>query len=116
MYVFLFNDTATTEIYTYLHTLSLHDALPISAELWITAARSAGLSGPNRDEGGRISVRSTGVGAPSACSSDTSASPTFRSVIAVATSTPGLARNVSAAALLAFWSPGVKARRACCTR
>src|SRR3546814_14183259 len=27
---FLFvNDTATTEIYTYLHTLSLHDALPI---------------------------------------------------------------------------------------
>src|SRR3546814_7078850 len=27
-YVF-FNDTATTEIYTYLHTLSLHDALPI---------------------------------------------------------------------------------------
>src|SRR3546814_18351124 len=26
-----FHDTATTEIYTYLHTLSLHDALPISA-------------------------------------------------------------------------------------
>src|SRR3546814_14183677 len=25
-----FNDTATTEIYTNLHTLSLHDALPIS--------------------------------------------------------------------------------------
>src|SRR3546814_19202702 len=28
--MFFFNDTATTEIYTYLHTLSLHDALPIS--------------------------------------------------------------------------------------
>src|SRR3546814_11911630 len=28
--VFFFNDTATTKIYTYLHTLSLHDALPIS--------------------------------------------------------------------------------------
>src|SRR3546814_7034339 len=26
---FFFNDTATTEIYTYLHTLSRHDALPI---------------------------------------------------------------------------------------
>src|SRR3546814_19499353 len=26
---FFFNDTATTEIYTYLHTLALHDALPI---------------------------------------------------------------------------------------
>src|SRR3546814_20343252 len=29
-FVFFFNDTATTEIYTYGHTLSLHDALPIS--------------------------------------------------------------------------------------
>src|SRR3546814_20288055 len=28
---FFCNDTATTEIYTYLHTLSLHDALPISS-------------------------------------------------------------------------------------
>src|SRR3546814_19260314 len=27
---FFFNDTATTEIYTYGHTLSLRDALPIS--------------------------------------------------------------------------------------
>src|SRR3546814_19815016 len=28
-FFFFFKDTATTEIYTYLHTLSLHDALPI---------------------------------------------------------------------------------------
>src|SRR3546814_15399201 len=28
-YSFFFNDTATPEIYTYGHTLSLHDALPI---------------------------------------------------------------------------------------
>src|SRR6056300_598927 len=28
---FFFNDTATTEIYTKLNTLSLHDALPISS-------------------------------------------------------------------------------------
>src|SRR3546814_17906262 len=27
--MFLFHDTATTEIYTYRHPLSLHDALPI---------------------------------------------------------------------------------------
>src|SRR3546814_17818150 len=27
--VFFFNDTATPEIYTYGHTISLHDALPI---------------------------------------------------------------------------------------
>src|SRR3546814_767620 len=26
---FCFNDTATTDVYSYLHTLSLHDALPI---------------------------------------------------------------------------------------
>src|SRR3546814_5334491 len=39
---FFFNDTATTEIYTYGHTLSLHDALPICVvavvyhpKLWI---------------------------------------------------------------------------------
>src|SRR3546814_2762536 len=31
--VFLFNDTASTEIYTYGHTLSLHDALPICTEI-----------------------------------------------------------------------------------
>src|SRR3546814_14748620 len=29
MLFLFFNDTATTEIYTYGHTLSLHDALPI---------------------------------------------------------------------------------------
>src|SRR6187431_3723326 len=28
-FFFFFNDTATTEIYTTVHTLSLHDALPI---------------------------------------------------------------------------------------
>src|SRR3546814_6197512 len=44
---FFFNDTATTEIYTYGHTLSLHDALPISCATpswgWCrcSAARSA---------------------------------------------------------------------------
>src|SRR3546814_10926119 len=37
-YYFFFNDTATTEIYTYLHTLSLHDALPI----WIVDTTGAG--------------------------------------------------------------------------
>src|SRR3546814_4509915 len=31
MFSFLFNDTATTQIYPYRHTLSLPDALPISA-------------------------------------------------------------------------------------
>src|SRR3546814_17863695 len=31
LFFFFFNDPATTEIYTYRPTLSLHDALPISA-------------------------------------------------------------------------------------
>src|SRR5213596_3695073 len=30
VFIFFFNDTATTEIYTRPYTLSLHDALPIS--------------------------------------------------------------------------------------
>src|SRR3546814_16724739 len=33
MFFFLFNDSSTTESYPYLHTLSLHDALPISSPL-----------------------------------------------------------------------------------
>src|SRR3546814_11989618 len=32
LYDFFFKDTATTEIYTYLHTRSLHVALPISRD------------------------------------------------------------------------------------
>src|SRR2546430_7541020 len=42
-FFFFFNDTATTEIYT----LSLHDALPISA-IWARIT-----SGPKRPSGGR---------------------------------------------------------------
>src|SRR6056300_1349934 len=38
VFFFFFNDTATTEIYTNLNSLSLHDALPIPAG--ISAARS----------------------------------------------------------------------------
>ena len=34
-----FNDTATTEIYTLRYTLSLHDALPISAARIASASR-----------------------------------------------------------------------------
>src|SRR3546814_2865103 len=33
MLFFFFHDTATTEIYTYGHTRSLHDALPISGDV-----------------------------------------------------------------------------------
>src|SRR3546814_12354233 len=40
-----FNDTATTEIYTYGHTLSLHDALPISLPPMRRADRATPPSG-----------------------------------------------------------------------
>src|SRR3546814_14979467 len=39
MYCFFFKDTATTGSYTYYHTLSLHDALPICTELETKGAR-----------------------------------------------------------------------------
>ena len=45
-----------------------------------------------------------------------SASPTANSVIAASMSRPGFCRMVCAVALTAFWSRGVKARNACCTR
>src|SRR3546814_12418284 len=38
--LFFFNDAATTEIYTYLHTLSLHDALPICVDCGQQGPRS----------------------------------------------------------------------------
>src|SRR3546814_21130356 len=44
LYFFCFNETATTEIYTYLHTLSLHDALPISGVGGSAGAGRCGLS------------------------------------------------------------------------
>src|SRR3546814_20449206 len=37
-FFFFFNEPATTELYTYLHTLSLHDALPILPVTPITEA------------------------------------------------------------------------------
>src|SRR3712207_6881669 len=49
-FVFFFNDTATTEIYT----LSLHDALPISRRLCdrVRGGRGAGREGRRRPGGG----------------------------------------------------------------
>ena len=79
-------------------------------------ARSFLVTGPRRERGGLISVRCTIEGAPSSIKVETSASPTRNSVIASSTSRSSLMRNVSAAALIAFLSRGVKARRACWTR
>src|SRR3546814_1624242 len=54
MFFFFFNDTATTEIYTYCHTLSLHDALPIAGPAGISLAQSpAGIRGSRADAPGR---------------------------------------------------------------
>src|SRR3546814_18452407 len=41
MIICFFNDTATTEINTYGHTLSLHDALPISVQRSLRRATPA---------------------------------------------------------------------------
>src|SRR5437870_11324906 len=53
-YLFFFNDTATTEIYT----LSLHDALPICRLPWFGAQSWASSSqGPRGDDADRKSTR-----------------------------------------------------------
>src|SRR3546814_18225410 len=54
-FIFFFNDTATTEIYTYCHTLSLHDALPILILRRDTDGRGAS---PCRNGGVRASRKS----------------------------------------------------------
>src|SRR5712672_4752402 len=51
--VFFFNDTATTEIYT----LSLHDALPISASAWASRGNGYGRSSWSRSAVSRGSAR-----------------------------------------------------------
>src|SRR5216110_3130176 len=43
-FLFFFNDTATTEIYTSSHTLSLHDALPIQAADFFQGALTTALT------------------------------------------------------------------------
>src|SRR3712207_8876397 len=50
MYVFVFNDTATTEIYT----LSLHDALPISVVVDSRSLRSAPSAWARGFDGGKL--------------------------------------------------------------
>src|SRR3546814_9484117 len=52
--IFFFNDTATTDIYTYRHTLSLHDALPILLLLKLQRpAAQAQMLPPDGDGAGR---------------------------------------------------------------
>src|SRR5881296_2295989 len=48
LFFFFFNDTATTEIYTLLYTLSLHDALPISAPERVGSNLTRNASVPER--------------------------------------------------------------------
>ncbi len=69
-----------------------------------------------REAGGTTKARCVISGRPPSSSMETSASPTASSPIACSMLNPGLARMVVAAALTAFWSRGVKARSACCTR
>src|SRR5690606_18892553 len=90
--------------------------LPLTGLPARTWARSDSVIAPIRQRGGDTRVCSTGIGMPLSCSVDTSASPvpSFDSV--AATSRPGLDTKVSAAVFTAFWSRGVKARSACCTR
>ncbi|KAG0771345.1 hypothetical protein G6F21_014754 [Rhizopus arrhizus] len=79
---------------------------------WRSAWRSASVAGPIRLAGGTMKARSVGMGRPLASSNDTRASPTPSSVMAASISSPGLGRIVCAAVLTAFWSRGVKARKA----
>src|SRR3546814_7184961 len=51
--VFFFNETATTDIYTYGHTLSLHDALPICVGLLESRDRTRRLLGAGIIVGGQ---------------------------------------------------------------
>src|SRR3546814_10939253 len=67
--VFFFNDTATTDIYTYGHTLSLPDALPIypGAEHLTLAVMGCVVNGPGESRHADIGISLPGTGeAPAA--------------------------------------------------
>src|SRR5213075_3524323 len=57
-FFFFFNDTATTEIYTTRHTLSLHDALPTSAPGRVATAAATAASSSARVARQRARTRS----------------------------------------------------------
>src|SRR3546814_14050984 len=54
--IFFFKYTATTEIYTYLHTLSLHDALPIYAAPRLTSVGFPDLLTRGPELGGLVNL------------------------------------------------------------
>src|SRR3546814_20712180 len=62
---YFFNDTATTEIYTYLHTLSLHDVLPIFVSSSKPAVASIAPSAKRRCAAWPTSVKKRGSAAAS---------------------------------------------------
>src|SRR3546814_4912912 len=62
MFFFFFNDTATTEIYTYGHTLSLHDALPVATAVAPASCQRRALAASQalgRSSGMSVSCRVT---------------------------------------------------------
>src|SRR3546814_12242319 len=60
----VFTDTANTEIYTYLHSLSLHDALPISADPSTPSRNSSPRSRTSSTAGTTDATRSPGPRPP----------------------------------------------------
>jgi len=71
------------------------------------ALRSVSFAGPRRETGGRIMVRPTTPGTPFTSKTETSASPTPRSVITSSVSKAGFSRKELAAARIDFCSLGV---------
>src|SRR3546814_9330567 len=67
--IFFFNDTSTTEIYTSLHTLSLHDALPILR--WTSCCTRHGRGSTRRRTSGARSC-------PRPAKRRSASAPTFR--------------------------------------
>src|SRR3546814_930400 len=115
---FFFNDTATTEINTYCHTLSLHDALPISGScrvqspLRVTTPASAKAScvasvsmatrSLTLQTRHQSAVKSTKTGVPAASSSAS------RAVLNVSWRSPSATSPEAVAALGASGTPTVR--------
>src|SRR3546814_4261061 len=111
MFLFFFNESATTEIYTYVHTLSLHDALPISRrpDRCRGTPRAAALSFPNDNQAPRV-IRQTRHPTPCGASAALGGSPAPEARFSPSLPIPFLAGKAEPVAVATGFQPQRKGR------
>src|SRR3546814_9166400 len=111
MFLFFFNESATTEIYTYVHPLSPHDALPSSRrpDRCRGTPRAAALSFPNDNQAPRV-IRQTRHPTPCGASAALGGSPAPEARFSPSLPIPFLAGKAEPVAVATGFQPQRKGR------